>query len=184
MAGEDRVIAQILASLGDEGARQARGVIDSSTLRAALRVLIDPSKREARLFIPHYWAVYYHDGRSAFAASNTTFLIFYANPQDDPRFPGPQTPQRLANVRKLTPAEFQNGLRINAERRASNLPPFMFVVRAVGSTTGTFFFDNDVGMEGFSQRVSSVEGEQARIFDEWVQRELVITERADANIEI
>jgi hypothetical protein len=181
---EERIIEQILNSLGREGAAQARRAITSSTLRAALRVLVDPAKREVRLFIPHYWAVYVHDGRDAFSAKNTSFLIFFANPQDDPRFPGRQTPQRLADVRKLTPAEFQEGLRINADRRASNLAPFMFVVRSVGPTIGQFFFDNDVGMEGFSQRTSSVESQQARIFDEWVQRELVVTERLDANVEL
>lgn len=123
--------------------------IDSSTLRAALQQIIEfgPEGVRGRLHIPHYWAVFYHDGRKGFSAPAGHKLVFYADPRDDPRLRGGR-PVTKADVRPLTRAEFLAGLKKNRERRAKGGPPFMFVLDSVGPADHHPFFTE--GMIGFS----------------------------------
>lgn len=83
-------------------AQRVRRFVESTTLRDALRV----ERVGGKWFVgvPHYWAVYYHDGRRA-AQSNRDngFLVWYKNPQDDPRHGG-TFPVRASQLRSLKQA--------------------------------------------------------------------------------
>jgi hypothetical protein len=74
---------------------------ESRTLRAALR--IEREKDRWFLGVPHYWAVYYHDGRSAAAGVRCRWLIWYPNPANDPRHRGnyPVRAQQILSLRDL-----------------------------------------------------------------------------------
>lgn len=86
----------------------ARAACQSKTLRAAIRVV--PQEDGFVLNVPHYWAVFYHDGRGPVVAAPGKKLVYYKNPADDPRIAGGY-PVRLSQVRRLSKAEFYRDLR-------------------------------------------------------------------------
>lgn len=51
-----------------------------------------------------YWAVYYHDGRGPIRARPGKYLVFFRNPDDDPRIGGPARnyPRRVADIQRLS----------------------------------------------------------------------------------
>ena len=158
-------IQRILEAVGRDELRRILPRIGSSTLRKALRLIVEANQGRARLFIPHYWAVYYHDGRGGFGPKSARKLVFFDDPRDDPRAP---TPERQAQVRRLTRAEYEEGLRRNALRRAAGFTrPFMYVVSSVGPAAGNPFF------EDASRNAAVINGpEIARIFSEEVREAL------------
>lgn len=173
----DAFVAEILGLLTQAAVDRVEPEIDSITLREALRVLIDVPGMEGKLFIPHYWAVYFHDGRGGFGPRDATFLVFFERPQDDPRLPGGKFPERASQLRRLTAAEFNAGLAENTRRHRLGLPPFMFVIKnddgspgRVGPASGHPFFVD--GMLGFGDSVSSAGGPEMQALDDYVQREI------------
>ena len=178
---EQTLLAKLLDSLGAAGFARAGPEIEADTLRSALIVLRSAGLSEVRLHIPHYWAVFYHDGRPGF--SGNPFLVYFNDPNDDPRISGSSSPERLSQTRRLTRAEFEDGLLRNQLRRANGQPPFMFIVRQVGPAEAHPFFENDGGMAGFTEQVSSPQGEQACIFDDFIQS-LVVTDKQTAELDL
>ena len=74
----------------------------SRTLSRALSCRLErPGPRTAVAFlsVPHYWAVYYHDGRGR-AHPDGQWLIWYPNPNDDPRHNG-VFPTKRSQIRSL-----------------------------------------------------------------------------------
>lgn len=140
----DEAVAELLRTYGEEELQLVRGLIGSSTLRAAAELLVEEfstgGEQKAVISIPHYWAAYYHDGRAGFEAPAGHLLVFFADEDDDPRLEGGR-PVRLADVRHLTREEFRRGLEENELRAAAGEGPFMFVVRAVGPAGPHPFFD-------------------------------------------
>jgi len=136
----DEAVEELLRVYGEEELGLVRELIGSSTLRAAARLVIDAQAGQAAIVIPHYWAVFYHDGRPGFEAPAGRSLVFFANPADDPRLDGGR-PVTLDDVRHLTPEEFRAGLDANEEAAAAGGAPFMFVLRAVGPAAPHPFFD-------------------------------------------
>lgn len=172
----ERLLARILELMGERAYRQIKPLIGSSTLRDALELIVEVPENQARLYIPHYWAVYYHDGRRGFGPKSAPFLIFFADPANDPRFPGRQTPERADQIRRLTRAEYYTGLERNRQRAKAGRRPFMYVIRdpsnprrpgRVGPQQGTFFFEE--GGAGLAKEFSSPEGEVAQEFNRYVQ---------------
>jgi hypothetical protein len=139
MLDPKKVIRRVLQEIGERELSRVRRTIGSRTLRAAIRLIINESEERADLFIPHYWAVYYHDGRPGFSAVGVGArkLVFFDNPADDPRKP---TPERENQVKHLTRDQYQEGLRRNAERAARGARPFMYVVDSVGAAPPRPFF--------------------------------------------
>jgi len=133
-------VEELLRLYGEDELALVRPLIGSSTLRAAVRLIVDAQAGSAVLFIPHYWAVYYHDGRDGFGASNASVLVFFADPDDDPRLEGGYL-VRESEIRRLSREEFYAGLAENELRAAEGEPPFMFVVPSVGPAAGHPFFD-------------------------------------------
>jgi hypothetical protein len=136
-----RVLEDILRTVGERELAEVRRLIGSETLRRAVELIVDVSNNLGRLYIPHYWAVYYHDGRGPVQPVSARKLVFFNNPDDDPRLEGGY-PVRVSDIRKLTKEEYDEGLRRNAERRRSGGEPFMFVVDSVGPAGAHPFFDD------------------------------------------
>lgn len=155
---------RILTELGEAELERVRVLIGSKTLRAALDLLVDASEGTAHLVVPHYWAVYYHDGRGAVVPRSASKLVFFEDPLlNDPRLAG-RFPERASEVRRLTREEYEEGLARNAERRVAGLPPFMFVVDAVGPSRPRPFFDQ-LANNAANRAGPTV----SRIFDEHIQ---------------
>lgn len=166
MASVQDLIARVLRAVGEEELRRVRGAIGSSTLRRALELIVEENLYRARLFIPHYWAVYYHDGAAPFGPLTASVLVFFDDPRDDPRIASGY-PVRASEIRRLTREEYENGLEINRERMANGDRPFMFVVKNVGPHAAHPFFD-ELGV-GAAERAGPVVMET---FDQWIQEQL------------
>lgn len=153
-----------LIKLGVEGLRKARPRIGSRTLRDALEFFVDDINEEiaeGMLNVPHFWAIYSHDGRRSFKhplAPNKK-LVWYENRQDDPRLKNGHSPVNESDIRRLTPGEYREGLRRNRIRRRNGQQPFMIVVPLreeddpfVSGVGPEAFFDNKKGMAGFTTK--------------------------------
>lgn len=140
-------VARVLARAAIKVARRAIRP-HSRTLAKAVKIEFRPDG--AALVIPHYWALYVHDGRGAIAKPSG-FLIYYRNPAQDPRFAGRQTPERAREVRRLTSREFREAGRLNRAARKRGRPLPVIIVRAVGPVRkgATNFFLNNAGMLPF-----------------------------------
>lgn len=153
-AAERIFIEETLRELSLAARDKSRPLIPSSTLRDAL--LIDETALDSNtisLFIPHYWALYVHDGRGApFGPIKGRYLIWWRNPAEDPRFPGRQTPERHKSIRKLTRGEFKKAFKIFRDAmKAGTVSPVVIVKQVRKETKGSFFFDNRQGMAGFAE---------------------------------
>jgi hypothetical protein len=139
VVSSDPLIFQIelARKMAERLATRVRTTIGSETLRRALetRVVVLPSGEiGADLFIPHYWAIYYHDGRGPVRPVNGKFLVYFARIEDDPRVAGGRDyPVRAAQIRRLRldPAEFR---RLVQEGK-------LIVTQRVGPAKGRPFFE-------------------------------------------
>ena len=165
MFDHEAVLARILETLGQEELERVRSLVGSRTLRDAMVLLVEASQERARLIVPHYWAVYYHDGRGRVSPVSARKLVFFDDPlKNDPRLQG-RYPVRGADVRRLTKDEYEDGLRINAERLKAGQPPFMFVVDSVGPSSPHPFFDQLA--QGAAGRADAT---ASRVFDEAIDQ--------------
>lgn len=120
--------------------------------------------------IPHYWAVYVHDGRGPFGPRKKTWLVWFMDPKDDPRTQGgTKHPVRAKDIRTLTKEQFHAGLRENSRRRALDLPPYMIVTKHHGGNLARPFFSNTGGMRGFRQQANEI---GRRLFSEFVRQQI------------
>ncbi len=161
----EQIMREILTAVGEVELERVKKFIGSRTLREAIFLAVYASLAEAKLIVPHYWAVYYHDGRGSVSPVSAQKLVFFDNPlEDDPRLQGAY-PRRSGDLRRLTRGEYEEGLKRNAERRAQGLGPFMFVVDAVGPSRPHPFFDQLAA--NAANRAGPTIG---RIFDAHIQR--------------
>ncbi len=167
MLNSKRIIRLILEELGAQELARAKRIIGSRTLKAAVRLIVDENEERADLFIPHYWAIWYHDGRGRVSPVNARKLVFFDNKNNDPRIRGGRLPETRAQVRRLTRLEYQEGLRINQERARLGLRPFMFVVDSVRASRPRPFFNKLA--QGVVERADVV---VLRVFERELLREL------------
>lgn len=96
------VLAQTKRNLQSMGSdrRQAQALRDDLRV-GVLQSTEEMSKME--ISTDYYWAIYYHDGRGPIRARPGKFLVFYRNPDDDPRHDGAARnyPRRASEVREL-----------------------------------------------------------------------------------
>lgn len=87
--------------------------IPSETLRNSIEIhlRIDAGLVTTSLEWPHYWAVYYHDGRGPLRPVNGKYLVYFLDPEDDPRF-DQGYPVRASEIKRLelTPEEFKDAI--------------------------------------------------------------------------
>ncbi len=131
---------RLLAEIGRMAKAQARGAIDSQTLKDALTIDLFPIEQQAVVGVPHYWAIYYHDGRGPINAKPGKFLVYFKDPANDPRI-ARGYPERAADIIRLTKAQFYNSLRAGE----------LIVTKHVGPSTPHPFFTR--GMDGFQDKV-------------------------------
>lgn len=131
-------LAQKMASVIRE---RVRTMIESATLKRSIdtRVVIDEGGRVgAHVFLPQYWAVYYHDGRGPVTPVNGRFIVYFQNIEDDPRVSGGRNyPVRAAQIRRLRldPAEFRRMMEdgtLIVRRRVGPAPSHPFFSRLAG----------------------------------------------------
>lgn len=160
----EKIMREILTAVGEAELKRVKKLIGSATLRRAIFLAVYSTLDEAKLIIPHYWAVYYHDGRGSFGPESASKLVFFDEPLvNDPRLNGAYN-VRSSDIQRLTRQEYEEGLERNAERRAAGLPPFMFVVDAVGPSRPRPFF------EQLSNNAANRAGPTVtRIFDRHIQ---------------
>ncbi len=156
----------ILDALGAMALVMARKAIPSQTLKDAL-VFEKITLSKARLFIPHYWAIYQHDGRGVVLPRRATVLVYYADPADDPRLVDGY-PVRLSDIRRLSFADWAEGWRRNREMEKSNPgggPMQFMIVRDASGPTSPMksypFFT--VGMQGMPDEARLVIDRAIRI---------------------
>lgn len=128
------------------------------------------------LHIPHFWAVYFHDGRGPVYSKRNGYLVWFRNPNNDPRLRGGLTPERLSQTRRLSKVDFQKWSTINrnivkryrqrtgrrvltsSDYEAMQLPMVVIKMspRDARPVPGALFFDNgpNGGMSGFKQYAS------------------------------
>lgn len=105
----------ILRAMSQEVMAQARSNLalmstDSrraQALRNDLRVeIVKVGELESEAFVltDFYWAIYYHDGRGPIHARPGKFLVFFRNPDDDPRINGAARnyPRRASDIQRLS----------------------------------------------------------------------------------
>lgn len=100
---------QLARSLAEDARQRVTRFIKSRTLRNALTVVED-TDGTFRLFVPHFWAIYYHDGRGPIVAKPGHFLVYFKNPDQDPRLQGGH-PERANQIRRLTKEQFRAAIR-------------------------------------------------------------------------
>lgn len=158
------VIREVLRAIGQRELAEARRRVPSDTLRAAMQLIIEESEFRARVFVPHYWAVYLHDGHNEINPVSARKLVFFDDWMDDPRRNGVR-PERFSQERRLTKAEYEHGLQMNAERAARGQRPFMYVVNSTRAVKGKPWFDRMA--QGASGRVGPA---ALRAFDREMQK--------------
>ena len=132
----------------------AKRSIPSRTLRAAIRAE-RLTERSVRLLVPHYWALYYHDGRGPVLPKRASMIIYYRDPKDDPRLTSGY-PVRMSDIKRLTRQQYLAGLLENKLRFRANpgggTMQFMVVVPSTGPTRpGKSYPFFTKGMEAFPQ---------------------------------
>ena len=155
---------RLLTKLGQMALRQVEPQIPSTTLRDALVLEVSTAllKPRAVLYLPHYWAVWVHDGRGPVSPKERTWLVWFQNPKDDPRTGGGRNyPVRVSDVVRLTQGQWEDGLEENARRRAAGQEPYMIVTKHSGPVkypeSFAFF---EAGMESFAATAGPVVREE------------------------
>ena len=162
----NRFFERTLTKVAKRARTIARPQVPSVTLRKAMDILVNTEAREAYVIIPHYWALYVHDGTRAIWHRPTSrgkrYFIYFGNKKDDPRITGGR-PERLADLRSLTQSEYNKGLRKNRVRRKQGRKPYMYVMKRIKTPTpkpGAQFFNTSVGMTGFEQQAALIIADQ------------------------
>ena len=129
----------ITLRLGEEALVRARRACRSKTLQESM-VVIRYSDESVAVFVPHYWAIYYHEGSGPISGKRMAFFIDKA---DDPRTAGARSyPVRVSDIKKLTDVWTKE--QIKAARKSGKL---IFTTH-VGPRGGNPFFE--IGLAGFS----------------------------------
>ncbi|MCP4612143.1 MAG: hypothetical protein GY845_25895 [Planctomycetes bacterium] len=161
------------------GEKRMRPGIPSRQMQKMLNRYI-VNKNTGCINVPHYWAVIIHEGRGPSPKSGPGLLIWFSDPKNDPRLRNGKYPVTRADVRHLTKAEFQRGVKRNrpiiAEylrrtgKRARDLTSsdyrnmnlYMIVAKrspgSGGGVLGNPFMANNGGMRGFGESMSTVGG--------------------------
>lgn len=161
---------KIADQLADAAVVKVRPLIPSQTLQGALRVvgraggLTD--RVERRVGLPHYWAVYVHDGRGPFNMPKGKFMCWFRDTSDDPRLVGGY-PFRVSERVSLTKEEFHHYMLLNrvvekavyGRLRKPGEPqvgPMIVTSRIRKRTQAALFFDNSRGMAGFTEEANKI----------------------------
>lgn len=138
---DERLEIALTDALAEVCLRVAKTAIPSKTLVTALKIRRRASN-EVTLSVPHYWAVYLHDGRGNVTPKQGSYLAWFINPADDPRLVSGAGPERLTQVRYLREvwtreqlvSALRSGRLVFAREASSTLPGARFFVEPPMST--------------------------------------------------
>jgi hypothetical protein len=147
MANADDTAAaiNIARRICDRARLEVGRALESNTLRRALNCRVDATgvDVEAILSVPHYWAIYYHDGRGEIRAKKGKVLVWFASVEDDPRVNTSGYPRRVTDRRKLrlSKAQFKRlrdagKLIVSTKSGPAQGKPFYRVLRGLGGRVG------------------------------------------------
>ena len=161
----------ILRKVLEVGEQKSKGFCTSSQLRRGItrRSSVEtPAQARGRLNVPHYWAVYYHEGRRVIRPVSASVLVWFRNPNNDPRLKGGKSPVYKSDVRRLTKAQFQFWSNENRKARRRGAPVPMVVskrspIAGRPSFLGNPFFSDKPagGLAGLDQRLVSISTREA-----------------------
>lgn len=162
-----QLITQMLNVMATEVLGQARRNLsamatDSRTaeaLRNDLRIQIGTvgaSEGKADVLTDFYWALYYHDGRGPVRAKPGKFLVFFRNPDDDPRIGGSARnyPKRAVDAKPLTLSKDQFHTMLRAKK--------LIATKRVGPADAHPFFE--VGFRSLQKQYGPVVRDLLRSF--------------------
>ena len=175
---------RMLEVMAQEAFEQARSNLTSLStdsrraraLREDLRVqIVSATEKLGRALVltDFYWAVYYHDGRGPIKARPGKFLVFFRDPDDDPRIDGSARnyPRRISDARKLSLSKGQFSRLLRSGR--------LIATKRVGPAEAHPFFE--VGFAALQARYGP---KVRRIFSECVLETLAAADLLDAEEEI
>ncbi len=146
MASEGTAAAiNIARRICDRARLEVGRVLESGTLRRALNCRVDATGAdvEAILSVPHYWAIYYHDGRGEIRAKKGKVLVWFASIEDDPRVNASGHPIRVSDRKKLRLSKTQfrrlqkaGKLIVSTKSGPAKGKPFYKVLRGLGGRVG------------------------------------------------
>jgi hypothetical protein len=160
---------RLLRRLGAVAIRNARARCKSKTLRRSMEFIQD-APLKGRVFVPHYWAVYFHEGRGGVprkALKKGRFLVWYKNPRLDPRNAGGY-PVRASEQRRLNLSKKE----FRRLRKAGQI----IVTKSSGPAIGAPFLDRCLTVEE-TDRIAKEE------FDTFV-RGLAFREKSTARVRL
>lgn len=141
----DRLTEVFLRAVGDSAKAESTLRMRSRTLQSALVVSTSLSPLRIRLHLPHYWAIYHHEGRDAITFPPGKYMVFFPDIKDDPRVDGGASyPVTRADRRHLTREQFRYFSAINRHRKAAGQDPIMVVTSRVGPAAARPFFREGV----------------------------------------
>ena len=127
---------EIVRNIAIRAQLQVGRKIQSRTLRAALDRTkvedVDSQTMKSILTVPHYWAVYYHDGRGPIVAKRGKFLVWFRSIEDDPRIGSSGHPVRATDIRKLSLSK--------TEFRRLHAAGKLIIAKRSGAVTGKPFY--------------------------------------------
>lgn len=146
---------QLTLELAWRAVAYSRPKIPSATLQNNIRVRRNPSGSGHQMYLPHYWAIYIHEGRGPVTPKEKLYLVWFRNPKDDPRIRKTYGVKRPPRSLKPSEWKFWNGENAKAKRAGQPVP--MIVTQFAGESRsyragGRFpsrFWGNEAGMRGF-----------------------------------
>lgn len=110
-------------------------------------VLVRTDDTFLRVFVPHYWALFYHGGSKVPAGIN---LVWFKDKKEDPRTNfGTQYPVRVEDIQHLTTIQNRPGIFMSKEEFKRLRKEGRIIVTKKGvSRRGRPFFDN--GLRDFA----------------------------------
>jgi hypothetical protein len=151
-------ISRLAFKLATAARKQARARVRSQRIAESMELRVLDFGKVA-VHVPYYWAVYYHDGRGPIRAKKGHKLVFFKNPDDDPRINGPARnyPKRAADIRRLSARQFYRFLREGK----------IYAVDSVKRARGDPFFTR--GLKSFPNKARRI---GRRDFSTWMKASL------------
>lgn len=158
---------------------RAKAFCESKQLRGLMEyVVVETGDKKASgiVNVPHFWAIYYHEGRKIITKDGG-YLVWFRNINDDPRLNNGQAPVYRSDVRKLTEGQWRDWIAKNKEARRKGQPPPMIVstrspINGKINWHGNKFFSNAAGegMSGMAEEFKQIAKEEAFSYmEEWLK---------------
>lgn len=152
--------------------------IPSRVLRDGLETVVEDGGF-GYLYIPHYWALYIHDGhRGPIRPYRAQYLVWFRDPRDDPRLRDGY-PIRETDVKRLTKDEFYEAVEIQRQRDIAGLPAYVYIRKFRPASPPRQFFETNLSR--FEARADRL---VADTFDRFVKNNYAIRRTRRARLRI